>query len=254
MYDKLRGDLKDLVDKWEPALEIITEDVRTLEDKNTRLAHLVELNRFKDLLTIMKTLHEDQDALFKYTRKIASIRSELYINSEYENVGTDIIKLIESIENFQLDSSNIHQVRINIKRCIRLLKRAKGVLPSKTMDDLIDRINKCIIKRNKVQDHPQHGIILNLCEERGDFEFGFITQTLAQINVKCNECEHVFEASGNPALDIFAPVECPQCRSKDISRAKNKACLSSDTGTVRPEPITKCAKNEPYKARKCLIQ
>lgn len=259
MYDQLRGDLKELINKWVPAVEIIAEDIKNIEDKNAKLAHIVELNRFKDLLAIMKKINEDEYAIDKNTRKIASIRSELYVNSEYENVGSDIVKLIEAIENLLLDSGNIYQVRVNIKRCIQVLKRGKGVLPSKTMRELIDRLNQCIIKRNKIQDHPQHGIILNLCEERG--EFGFITQTLAMIDVKCNECEHIFEASGNSALDIFAPVQCPQCRCKDISRSSFKHVKmypSFDTETVRTQPsciAPKCTNHKPVdKARKCLIQ
>jgi hypothetical protein len=58
IFDPFREDLDRLCKEWGPCLDGIWENVKHVEDKEERLAMIIEYNRFKDLLHTMKLRHE----------------------------------------------------------------------------------------------------------------------------------------------------------------------------------------------------
>lgn len=215
IFDPFREDLDRLCKEWGPCLDGIWENVKHVEDKEERLAMIIEYNRFKDLLHTMIWLKDDKMALTRYSKKIASIRSELHSTRDHESVGYDIEQLVVCIEKDLLHRTpKMHTVTSNIKRCIHVLKQGEEVIPAKLRHELIKRLNVCIVKVNKQVKFPHHGIIIQLCEDRD-----CIHCAARLVKVKCNTCGYEWQISGNSELDMFAPAKCPECASVDIEES-----------------------------------
>lgn len=220
VFEPFRMDLSRIISDWHPKLETIREEISSTNDKDKRLATIIEYNRFKELLSIMRWLHNDKDAISKNSQTIGSIRRELYLASQYEHVGDDILKLTEQIEKLIDGKATVHKISMNIKRCIILIKQGEGVIPSNAKQELIDRLNKCIIERNKRVRIPIQGIILQLREDKD-----FVNCAAALFVIECKTCGHAFRWSGNSDLDIYAPPVCPECMSCDLFRSQKPFAL-----------------------------
>jgi hypothetical protein len=226
MFDQLRSDLSKLSDEWQPKLDTIWSEIRRSkhDDRDLQLARIIEYNRFKDLLYTMQRLHNDKDAINRYSMKIASIRCQL----EYENIGDEILKLVEKVEKLVKDNDSINTITANIKKCITLIKRGEEVIPLNRQKDLINRLNRCIIDLNKRIDNPIQGIIIQLREDKD-----FVHDVAFVINIECKDCGYVFECSGHFDRDIYAPPVCPKCNSCELFQSK-KSIITISTKYLNP--------------------
>jgi hypothetical protein len=93
-----------------------------------------------------------------------------------------------------------------------MIKIGEEVIPSKTKNLLIERLNACIIKRNKLVSTPMHGIIIQL----RDFK-EFVHCVALLCYVQCQDCKHFMTFSGNTDCDIYAPIRCSKCKSFELA-------------------------------------
>ena len=230
-FSGLRNDLDILIAKWQKDLPIILNKVPTKggeDNAATRYAMLLEYNRFMNMLDTMKWLVKDTEAIGKDTKKVGTVLNELYNQSVFENVGRDIGMLIDKVEDMIKDDSvTTHVIGVNIKRCIYLLRHAHDVCARKEYDELIDRLNKCIIAKNKQTQVGEScgvkptGIILQLgVHHEHEHEHDFIRDTAVIYTIECLNCKHLFDISGCIDLDVYAPSMCPMCKSCDLSKSK----------------------------------
>jgi len=214
-FESLRADLYPLIKSWQLKLDGLWESIREEQDKNKRYSYIVEYNRFKDLLNTMTFLREDDIAVYTKEKKIKSIRHQLHPAEEYENIGTEIGNFLSKIEaslKAQDPKPNIQKLVSDIKKTINLIKTGEDVIPYATKQQLIDRLNQCIIARNKLVFHPTHGIAIQLREFKD-----FITSCAAICHVQCQECNHIMTFSGNSDTDIYAPIKCTKCQSFELA-------------------------------------
>ena len=69
-YESLKRDLGPIVDTWADKLETMWENICKERNQDMRLAMIIEHNQFKDLLKIIKWLHEDTGALNRHSKQI----------------------------------------------------------------------------------------------------------------------------------------------------------------------------------------
>ena len=215
-FENLRADLEPLVSTWQRKLESIWTNIRTVEDKNKRYSYIVEYNRFKDLLNSMSILKHDDLSVYTNEKTIASIRQDvLQCTQEPDNVGTDIGELLTKMEESLHDTPlNAQQLTSDIRQIIKLIKKGQDVIPNPTKTQLIDRLNTCIIARNKHTSHRTHGIVMQLRRQPKN-----IVHCVAAIcHVQCQNCKHFMTFSGNTECDIYAPITCTKCQSFDLQQ------------------------------------
>lgn len=213
-FEDLRAELEPIVNSWERKLDGLWKGIREVEDKNKRYSYIVEYNRFKDLLNTMSFLKQDEIAIYTNERKIRTIRRNLNSATKEENVGKEIGELISNIESsLGSKDQNIQKIVSDIRRTINLIKTGEDVIPCTTKTQLIDRLNECIIARNKIVSHPAHGIVIQLRENKD-----FITCVAAVCYVQCQQCKHFMTFSGNSDCDIYAPIRCTKCRSFELAK------------------------------------
>jgi hypothetical protein len=234
-FENLRCQLSPIVYSWPKILEELRVKIGEEPDKDKRLSYIVEYNRFKDLLYIVNFIKNDDIAIYKKTKVISSIRCEIYKNSEYENIGTNILEMVNTI----LDETNIKIIVSKINHAIKLIKIGKEVIAAKTLELVIERLNMCIIKRNKLVKNPMHGIIIQL-EEDNDF-----SHCMARIcSVRCAECNNIMQFSGHSDRDIYAPIKCSKCNSFELKECSNEEFKN----------LTQIAEKEIVKTQCCNIQ
>lgn len=209
-FDPFRSDLKPLIDAWEPRLKVIWEDTVAREaDKDTRLAAIVEHNRFNELLGVMKWLWEDNGALERYAKKIGHVRSKVLsaVQTAHESVGDDIDSLVKRCEGLVSASAMV-------SRSISCIKEGHEVIPLAKREELITRLNRCITAINQWKDHGGQGIILQLRESKS-----FVRCMAVVYTLQCQDCGHMFACSGNSDCDVFAPARCSKCGSCHLSKS-----------------------------------
>lgn len=212
-FENLRAELEPLVNSWQPKLEELWQNIREVTDKNKRYSYDIEYNRFKDLFNTMSFLKNDEIAVYANEKKIKTIRHELHTLTELENVGTEIGELIIKIESsLKEQPPNTQKLVSDIKRAINLIKTGEDVIPHTTRRQLIDRLNVCIIARNKLLSYPSHGIVIQLRENKD-----FVHCVAAICHVQCQECKHFMTFSGNTDCDIYAPIKCTRCKSFELA-------------------------------------
>lgn len=231
-FNKLRNDLEKVINLWEPELEVMWEEIQNndSDSREERLSYIIEYNRFRDLLISIKWLYNDKEAITRYSKKIASIKCELNNKAEYENIGLDILDLIKKLEkrinefnSLELNdekNDSLHEINVNIKKCISLIKKGQEVITIKTKTELVNNLNKCIISRNKIDKNARHGIILQLREDKD-----FINCMAVIYCVECNNCNYLFECCGNADGDVYASKKCPKCESFDLFKSDKKIDL-----------------------------
>ena len=211
-FDDLREQLEPLVNSWKLKLDELWEKIRDVEDTNKRYSYIIECNRFKDLVSQMAFIKNDDIAVYTKEKKIRSIRHELHSENDDENVGIEVGDLISKIESELKYQPNMKNVVSNIRRSINLIKMGEYVIPRATKRELIDRLNKCIIARNNRVSHPTHGIVIQLKENRD-----FMHCIAAICHVQCQDCKHFMTFSGDTDCDIYAPIKCTKCKSFKLS-------------------------------------
>jgi hypothetical protein len=243
-FDSLRKELEPIVESWELRLEELWETVKTIKDRNQRLPMVIEYNRFNELLGAMKFLKDDHHRLSKNSARISEIRREIYYKSEYENVGEDIAKLVDAIESkFKGDAPNMHDIGVNIKRAIQLLKKGENVVHDIARKSLINRLNVMIIERNKRVQFPLHGIIMQLREDKH-----FVHCVAIYFGVQCKGCNHIMCATGNSDCDVYGPIKCEKCGSFDMQRCNTLPSL------IQEPKIISIPKKENKTASRCCFQ
>lgn len=254
IFDDLRSDLDCLAEKWSVKLdEIWDENIKKTEDKDVRMALIIEYNRFKDLAREVEWLRNDKSAVTRYSKRIASVKCELAWAREHESVGDDISLLVADIEHMLLqEKPKIGLACTYIKHAIRALKEGEEVVPSLLKQDIIRRLNECIIRCNKSIMFPKHGIILQVRRNKE-----FIHCVAIIYHVKCNKCKTIMTISGNSDCDVFAPAKCSKCKSCELykvnvpfepyktKKEKPKSCMGKlFTRTKDKTPIPKMSNDE----------
>ena len=249
IFDDLRLDLDCVAEKWSVKLdEIWDEKINKTGDKDERLALIIEYNRFKDLAREIDWLRTDKNAVTRYSKRMASVKCELVWAREHESVGDDISILVEDIEHMLLqEKPKIGLALSYIKHAIRALKEGEEVVPSPLKQDIIRRLNECIILCNKSIMFPKQGIILQVRRYKE-----FINCVAIIYHVKCNKCKTVMTVSGNSDCDVFAPAKCSKCKSCELykvnvpfkpfktKKEKPKSCMGNlFTRTKAKTPVTK---------------
>ena len=208
--EELRNSLKPMIDSWEVTLADTWQKIRMIQDKDQRLAHVFEYNKFKDLLIQMK--HIQNDTLSNHAVTIASIRCDLAQNAKFDNVGDDILEMIKTVETI-IKSAKPDMMFIvsTVKRVINLLKQGDDVIPINTKKECIERLNSCIIYINQHIRYPTHGIILQLRKDKSEHKM------LAAIyHVICGDCNRIMTVTGSTDEEIYAPPNCSSCKSCNV--------------------------------------
>ena len=206
----LRNSLEPILDSWEATLADAWRQIRKNPEKDKRLAVIIEYNNFFNIFVQIKQLH--QESVTQNTKTIAEIRCKLWQNANFNNIGQDILEIIKSIEITILSTKpDIMYIVSTSNRVGDLLKQGNDVIPFKTKNECINRLNPCIIYINQHIRYPTHGIILQLNEDRDQHKM------LAAIyHVMCNECNRIITVTGSTDGDIFAPPNCPTCKSSNM--------------------------------------
>lgn len=247
MFNDLRSDLDCLAKNWSVKLdEIWDEKIKTTEDRDERLALIIEYNRFKDLAREIDWLRNDKNAVTRYSKRIASVKCELVRAREHESVGDEISLLVEDIEQMLgQERPKMGLVCSYIKHAIWALKEGEEVVPSPLKHDIIRRLNECIIKRNKSVLFPKHGIILQVRRYKE-----FIHCVASIYHVKCNKCKTVMTVSGNSDCDVFAPAKCSKCKSCELYKVHNVPFEPFKTKKEKPQScmgkLFTCTKGETH--------
>lgn len=223
-YDEFRADLFPVMQKWEGRLKEDWERIKGIDDKTLRLANICEHNRFKNLLCSMSMLFHDDNALaVRYTPQIATVTKMVdKHDTDFENVGDDIERIVclaeKTLANHNATSCKLVEGYVGL--CIDCIKQGDEVIPCSKRAELIARLNKMIVQVRGFTRHGQkgdRGIILQLRENKGDV---FCVTCLAVVfSVECEDCGLVFPCSGNSELDVYAPVECPKCKSVHLKKS-----------------------------------
>lgn len=233
LFDVLRSDLDKLVSDWQPKLDATWEEIKEVQEKDLRLSLIIEYNRFRDLLREIDWLRTDDASVHRFSKSIAAIRCELHWNREHESIGDDIMLHINDLEKLlEEDKPNMSVVCSSIKRAINALKNGEEVIPATMRDEIIKKLNQCIIKRNQNMLFPKHGIILQLKKDRE-----WIHCVAIIYHVECANCKNIMEVVGNSDCDVFAPVRCGKCKCYALAEintpydrmkrcsVENKACV-----------------------------
>lgn len=236
VFDVFRADLDKMVVTWQPMLDELWKEIKTIPDKDARLPLIIEYNRFKDIVREMEWLRTDHTAVTRYAKSIAAIKCELHMSRNHESIGDDIMFLVNDIEKLlDQNSTRMCYICISIRKVIQCLKNGDEVVPAKRREEIISKLNRCIARRNESVMIPQHGIILQL---RKDKEFIHCISVI--YHVQCSNCRHTMQVIGNSECDVFAPVRCHKCK-----------CYELNKSNLRPHDSMK---HESTREKKCVIQ
>lgn len=186
-------------------------------DPATKRAALAKLNKYRDFWLHGYSMRKSAsfDCLHRQL-------NEIQVLIEKDNIGNDLQCLIEEInKQFENNMPRAYLLNALIFKTIHLIKLGFHVIPADTKKKLIEELNKAIIKRNQLvrESDRVSGVIIEL--KPYDYT-NYRYDTALIVNWNCQCCGHQWHKNLPQNADIFAPIECPECRRFEIGLTECK--------------------------------
>ena len=182
----------------------ITEIMSFIDKENINDKDIMK--EFKKIKIINKLLHATEQESSKL-RRASTI--QVFIDEHiYENIGNDLFVLMDQIER--------HTNKDMIKVMIHLIRESSSIISEKERNQLIERLNKCIIKRNELLKSPQFGPVIHLCRTSSSQTPDSDKIVLLCSAIQCLNCYKITNFTGKSEMDFIAPAFCPYCKNTNI--------------------------------------